>query len=105
MTTRRQKDRSARRAIGWGAGILLVGFVVGAVIAFLPVATGWALDPPFGLGAVVAIGSAAVGLIGLGLIMYGFVQLARSKPPKEEIERDRERRRLGPYHRDEARST
>lgn len=104
MTTRREKDRSARRAIGWGAAILIAGFFIGAVLAFVPAASGWALDPPFGLGSIFVIGATLVGVVGLGFIVYGFVQLARSRPPKETIERDRERRRLGPYDR-EARSS
>lgn len=101
MTTRTEKDRSARRAIGWGAAILLIGFVVGAMVTFVPVATGMAIEPAFGLDWIVVLGSAAVSLVGLGFIIYGFVQLGRSRPAKAEREREREAWRRGPFTRDD----
>ncbi|HJL19394.1 MAG TPA: hypothetical protein RMH99_27255 [Sandaracinaceae bacterium LLY-WYZ-13_1] len=102
MSTRSERDRKARRAIGWGVGILLLGFVVGIVVPILPVLSGWTLDPPFGMGWVVGIGAFSVSLIGLAFLAYGFVQLARSRRTDAEVERDREDRRLGPFtHEDE----
>ena len=105
MTTRRERERGARRAIAWGAGIVVVGFVVGAVVALVPVASGWAWDPPFGLALAVAVGASLVGIVGFSMVVYGLVQLARSKPPPEQIEREREHRRRGPFDRDQVYSS
>ena len=102
MTTRRQKDRSARRAIGWGAAILLVGFFVGGFAALFPAFSGWRLDPPFGLDWFFVIGSILVALVGLGFMVYGFVQLGRSRPPKAELRREREERQVGVWRRRES---
>lgn len=85
MTTDRDvRDRRGRHAIAWGGGIVIAGFALGCVISFLPVASGFRLDPPFGLDWLVLGGSLIVGAIGLAFMIYGIVELARARPPRRE---------------------
>ncbi len=78
-------DRKGRRAIGWGAGIIVLGFFFGFFVAFLPVFTGWALNPPFTVGpfavgydAFMVLGTLIVSAVGLALLIYGMVELGRA---------------------------
>lgn len=81
---RNERDRRGRRAIAWGAGIVLAGFALGCVLSFLPVASGFRLSVPVGLDWTIIGGSSIVGFIGLVLMLYGIVELARSRPPRRE---------------------
>lgn len=85
------RERRGRRAIGWGAFTILLGFAIGAVLAFLPVATGMRFNPPFetsGFGGLFIAGSLGVSAFGLGLVIYGLVMFGRSRPhPPHEPER------------------
>lgn len=85
MTEEREvRDRRGRRAIAWGGGIVVVGFALGCALSFLPVATGLRMNPPFALEWVIVGGSLTVGVVGLVFMLYGFVELARARPPKGE---------------------
>lgn len=80
MTDREEREHKARRAIGWGAGIVLGFMVLGMMLMFVPAATGGRMSP---LGSdfdwIVVGGSLLIGFIGLVVILYGLVQLARSR--------------------------
>lgn len=97
MTTRYDRDRSGRRAIGWGAAIMLAGIAAGGIAALIPAFSGWRMDPPFGMGWFFVGFAILVSLTGLVLVGYGLVQLGRSRPPKEERRREREEWRTGPW--------
>lgn len=81
-TEREEREHKARLAIGSGAGVLLVGFSVGCILSFVPVATGLRMNPPFDpneIGWVVVFGSLIVSALGLALLVYGLVQMGRSR--------------------------
>jgi O-antigen/teichoic acid export membrane protein len=79
------RERKARRAIGWGAAIVLGFMALGCMLLIFPVATGMRI--PYiasELDWVVVIGSSVIGLIGLAVTLYGLVQLARSRRDDEQ---------------------
>lgn len=78
--TREEHERRGRHAIAWGAGTLVLGFAIGCVVAFIPMATGLRIAdqaPQFDI--IVPIGSAVVALAGLCMLAYGMVELARGR--------------------------
>lgn len=82
---REERDRRARRAIGWGAAIVLGFMILGMMLMFVPVATGGRLPYIFSeFDWVVVAGAGAVGLVGIVVILYGLVQLARSRRDHEQ---------------------
>ncbi len=81
---RRERERRAKRAIGWGTAIVLGLMVLGMMALFFPVVTGFRI--PYmvsSLDLIVGITAGAIGLIGLVVVVYGLVQLGRSRPRHE----------------------
>ncbi|MCZ7686598.1 MAG: hypothetical protein M5U28_50760 [Sandaracinaceae bacterium] len=79
-TTTEERERKGRRALAWGGGILLLGFLAGWVLAFIPIATGFRIAYfAAELDFVFPIATAIVCGIGLGLVIYGLVVLSRTK--------------------------
>ncbi|HEY8431036.1 MAG TPA: hypothetical protein VIL20_21805 [Sandaracinaceae bacterium] len=86
--TREEHERRGRHAIAWGAGTLVLGFAIGCLVAFIPIATGLRIaDQAAQFDIIVPIGSAVVALVGLGMLVYGLIELGRGRPRHRREER------------------
>lgn len=79
-----ERERRGRRALAWGGGILLLGFLAGWMLAFIPIATGFRVAYfAAELDFIFPIATAIVCGVGLALVIYGLVVLSRAKRDHE----------------------
>ncbi len=71
--------RKAARAIGWGASLVFALLVLGSVLVLLRADAGVGHTDEW----TVLAGALAVALVGIVVIVYGLVQLARARREHE----------------------
>lgn len=83
-----EREHKGRRAIMWGGLTLLVGFAVGCMVAFIPVALGGRIaEPAASFDFIVPIGTLAVCLVGLAMVVWGTIELVAARRRGEHHER------------------
>lgn len=86
--TVQEREHRGRRAIMWGGLTLLVGFAVGCMVAFIPVALGGRIaDVAASFELIVPIGTLIVCLAGLAMVIWGTFELVTARRRDEHHER------------------